>query len=630
MININDLHIQASVQLIFMCNSIANHGRSNKTYSINIVNDSHNDNLLNNIFSSKSNRTVKYDATYMVDGILISGVLMINNILKTHATAVFVSGNGKLWESIENKKLSDYDWSAFSHYLDVKAVTDSEYIGSPYIYDVCDRGRFMNDAVYSYVYELPSNIRRAKITQFASIDICERFPAINILEMIKTILNQEGVGVRTSNFYNNYYLLFTNDHKIRNSAEWEKSAIFYADQLTGVSGSDTTATIDWTQIMSFSHEDTDNGNNFDGTKYVIPETGSYRFQMNVNFFFEVLEGALDTEVFTVQLVKNYGASLVVLAETDFTGDDLTDRQKLVQFDTMMMEFDAQDEVYIQVRWQAEYFGDSWNVYIGYVDSSSFFNSVYRYYSAGSYVDFSKLMPDMNVSEFFSKVFKYLNLYTFYSENKKTIDIEQGRRIGDVFDSINAIENQEQLTEKVNYWLEFSTDKTPLLDNIFIDNNCQKNESIRFDLSRTFISDSFRVFNTKDVTIPVLWKSGDPENWTTASEVPPFESKSKMRILEYEGQQVGSYKMTYGGSVSANYLTMSGVPKFSEILIDELYVYELRVMEGASLEIIAQVDIYYLNNNDMFKKQIFVNGFGAYWLEEATQLSGNIYKLKLIK
>ena len=64
---------------------------------------------------------------------------------------------------------------AFSHYLDVKAVTDSEYIGSPYIYDVCDRGRFMNDAVYSYVYELPSNIRRAKITQFASIDICERF-----------------------------------------------------------------------------------------------------------------------------------------------------------------------------------------------------------------------------------------------------------------------------------------------------------------------------------------------------------------------------------------------------------------------------------------------------------------------
>ena len=103
MININDLHIRASVQLIFMCNSIANHGRSNKTYSINIVNDSHNDNLLNNIFSSKSNRTVKYDTTYMVDGILISGVLMINNILKTHATAVFVSGNGKLWESIENK-----------------------------------------------------------------------------------------------------------------------------------------------------------------------------------------------------------------------------------------------------------------------------------------------------------------------------------------------------------------------------------------------------------------------------------------------------------------------------------------------------------------------------------------------
>ena len=76
--------------------------------------------------------------------------------------------------------------------------------------------------------------------------------------------------------------------------------------------------------------------------------------------------------------------------------------------------------------------------------------------------------------------------------------------------------------------------------------------------------------------------------------------------------------------------MFGVPKFSEILIDELYVYELRVMEGVSLEIIAQVDINYLNNNDMFKKQIFVNGFGAYWLEEATQLSGNIYKLKLIK
>ena len=95
---LNDLHIKAEPRLLFMANDIKNKGRANKTYTLKLVRDQHNDEQLSQIFSSKDTRTVLFDCTYDIENITMQGVLKITSIFKTHAEGIFISGNGKLWE----------------------------------------------------------------------------------------------------------------------------------------------------------------------------------------------------------------------------------------------------------------------------------------------------------------------------------------------------------------------------------------------------------------------------------------------------------------------------------------------------------------------------------------------------
>lgn len=639
MIKLNDLHIQSEPKLIFMANDLLNKGRSNKSYTIKLVNDQHNDEALSQIFSSRALRPVKFEATYEVEGIEMKGYLLVRSVYKSHAEGVFVSGNGALWAALENKKLADYDWSAYNHVLSLANVTGSEAYDKPYIYDLCDRGEFIDDAIYTEEQRLKEYDpgKPTSVIKLAYVDITERYPAISIKTIFETVLNQEGFGVtwgeniQDSFDISDYYLLYTQDNRLRNSSQWEKDSVFFAEYINAGTTSGTGTSIDWKHKPVFNTEQFDIGENFYLTTYDVPETGTYRFQCRLFLTFTIISGTLTEEIFTVKIIRDNGTQ-TVLSTFGFLAADLTGRSIEVNLDTKPTELQKNDEVYIEINWRASQpGGGSYSLRITDYDTSTFYNSVSRYYGAGSTVQLSTLLPDLKAADFFAKVSKLMNFYSFYREELRVLEIQHGRQELAPATTITPREQVEELTDDSNYWLRFTTDKAiPPLD-VYVDNDSVNDDSIRFDFSRTLILDCVRVFGSASPQIPVLWKEGDPTTWNSFLELPPWETKANLRIARYNGQQTGNYRLTYGlGVGGTNYTARTAYPQFVEPNIASFYAYELSIMEGTAIELIARVTTGLLYDQTMFRLPVWVEGYGAYWLDEATQLSGDIYKLKLIK
>jgi len=642
MINLNTLHINNDIKLLFMANSITNKGRSNKSYTIKIAQDGYNDEQLDQLFSSKAKRGVTFDAIYSLDGITLQGILKIRSIGKAEAEGVFLTGNGKLWAALENKNLRDYDWSAFDHTLTKANVIASEASGD-YIYDLCDRGAFLQEIVYE---EKASRYDPGTggVTSLAKVDITERYPAISLQTIIETILHEEGYGVTwAENIFNSdlstLYLLFMEDIAIRNNKEWEKSAIFeatstsipYTDTGTG----DSSFSIE--HKLHFPTETFDNGDNFTGADndnvgsniYTVPETGTYRFIAPLSFTLtKPTFGVLNSLIFQLWIEQN-GTSIYIrtwnTGDITFVGNNADITHEL---DTKPTEFEEGDTIAVWVSFTGNIeITGAWIMYLHQLSGSMFYNSVSRYYGANSTV--SLRLPDMKALTFINDLCNYLNFYTFYIQEVKILEIEHGRRDTFIATNIAARDESEGVSQMANYELKHNTDKAAPLDDYYFDNSGYYEEVISFKFSRTLINDCFRLFGEQDSQIPILWKDGDPLNWSEVTTPPKWITKGNMRILKYMGNETTSYALTFGGNSSDNEDTITSYPTFEEVDVEAFHRYDLEI-EYSSIEIVARVDISKLYDHTYFKNQLWIEGFGKYWLQEAAQMKGNVYKLKLLK
>jgi len=589
---------------------------------------------LDQIFSSKANRTTLFDCVYDIDNLTMQGVLKILTITKTHAEGVFISGNGKLWETLSNKNLRDYDFSAYNHTLSVSNVTASETNGD-YIYDLCDRGAFITEATLV-------DDGRKEFATLASCDITERYPAVNIKTIFETVLNEEGYGVEWTEVLQDsdlraVYLLYMEDNKIRNDAEWEKSAVFEAEGTNSHNASNPTSSYLWVQTIWFPTENYDNGNNFNGAAndnigsnvYTIPETGTYRFIADLDLKFTISGATIITDTIDVGIYNLTTTSWVWKRSYD-SGDLDGNNDLSVYCDTYPTEFTASDQLEVRVRWNADLSDTSWTLTIAQNTGCIFYNSVSRYYGAGSTVDLSVLMPDMKALDFFSMVCNYMNFYTFYREETHVLEIEHGRQDkGTVWD-VTPEKVSEGVVAKANYTLEFNTDKAQPPDDVYVDNSGQYEDSISFKVSRTLINDCLRLLNDTRALIPVLWSEGDPLNWFNVIDPPEWETKGNYRLLRFTGTESYNYTLTYGGDDSDTDEARTQIPVFEELNIDEFHRYELTVMEQSTIEFVAQVDMNKLYNQSYFKSPIWVDGYGKYWIDTAEQVKGNIYKIKAVK
>lgn len=93
-VDINSLDKQATPKLIFEANLDISKGIANKSYSIEFPNNSNNNKHLDNIFNKYIGRKISFPAKYTIEGVVLTGVLLVTEITEYIASAVFVTGNG--------------------------------------------------------------------------------------------------------------------------------------------------------------------------------------------------------------------------------------------------------------------------------------------------------------------------------------------------------------------------------------------------------------------------------------------------------------------------------------------------------------------------------------------------------
>jgi len=549
------------------------------------------------------------------------------------ADAIFISGNGKLWDALDNKFLSDYDWSEFDHLLTKDNVLDAS---SEYIYDLCDRGAFIN--------EFEDGDKGPTLT---SVDISERYPAIRVKTIIEKVLNQEGYGVEWSeNIYgedlDTIYLLYTQDNAIRNSKEWEKNAIFDASGTASHTESGTGAGgFNITRKLWFYIEKTDNGDNFTGASnddadsniYTIPENGTYRFIAPLYLqLVTASKQTIDSVYLTISLKKN--ASTIFYRTYLATDLYFSDNVCLIdlEIDTLPTEFRSDQEISIWATFAGNVtpiLDDTWILYLNQLSGTRFYNTVSRYYGAGSTVELGELMPDMKALDFISKVSKYLNLYSFYREERRTLETQHGRQETAPVKTIDPVLVSETVENLANYELQFNTDKAQPPDDIYFDNGGFVEDAIKFDFSRTLISDCYRLFGEASTQIPVLWEDGNPLTWDEITEPPKWKTKANLRILKIKSNTIVYYTMTFGGDVDENSTLAEKRYQFEEVDIEAYHKYDLE-LEQSGITLTARIEIDKLYDQTYFKSPLWITGYGRYWLTEAEQISGDLYKLKLVK
>ena len=111
MIEVNgiQLQIESEPRLLFMANSTEYKGRATKTFSIIIANTPLNNEALDNLFSKRHFRQVRFTATMQVEDFTMIGSLLIDELNETSAKGIFVTSNALLWETMEDKNIRSYN-----------------------------------------------------------------------------------------------------------------------------------------------------------------------------------------------------------------------------------------------------------------------------------------------------------------------------------------------------------------------------------------------------------------------------------------------------------------------------------------------------------------------------------------
>ena len=659
MILINDLQIKSKPRLLFMANSLQNKGRSHKSYTIEIVNNKHNNSLLSNLFGTENFRPIRFETKYEVGGFEMVGFLLVSSVDKHMARAIFVSGNGSLWEQLNDIRLIKYSdaLSKYNHVLTKSYVSSSEAFDKAIVYDFTDRGRFAQDQSEEFDGD-------------TAIDITERYPAINVLDLITTIINSQGfwvdsIPLKASLNYQDWMLMFTQDNDILNTNDWKEDAMFKVRPVVSVGPVEpvrrytfTTdgSTFSIAQQLDFKQTDYINTNYYSQStnKFTAQVAGTYRLILPYSL---VLSAQYETtsNVISLRIKKSSGGYIyagkviepvwqtVAGAQVGYVSGYVDTRYvHILEGEQFEVEFTWEGNTTVSVTeiWvdTVVTFDDNtaWNDDNKRIDTM-FYNEASRYYGINSNVEIANLLPDMTALDFISKVFEYLNIYAFYQEETKTLELHHGRTDQQSIAEIELFDVKEDLTEKQNYWFRYSTDKADPPKDQFFDQGGLAETEIKLDFSRTLLARCYRLLKAQVINIPVLWSGSDksPLAWGDRNDPPTRKTKANLRIMVMDDPAAICDHLytfnTLSGSVSAQtHSYPKTAPSFKEILPQNYYQYEM-MLQGATITGKAHIlETWNLYDQSWFKKPLHVKGKGVFWLQEAKQIEGDIYELVLIK
>jgi hypothetical protein len=618
-ISVNDLDYKGKPKLIFTANTPERKGLANKSYSIELPYTTNNGAQLPGVWSGGSLKPARFEATYTLEGVRLTGYLNVTSISKEGAKAVFVSGNGSLWQRMEGGRVRDIDMSDGDIELTKANVIASETGNPLVVFDVSDRGAFKT-----------AN----------AIDITDRYPALNLVQLLTRLFNEYGAGLTIEGLQGNEYLLFTQESEIRNSNDWKKDAIFEAEEETVLYELNTQAAgaMVWEELLDFTATKNDGAHYILGS-YEVPETGTYRFKIEVdeltaNFgdnlggFATLSVGATDNRVNVSFVIKKNGTAIYTQTrlETILSGSVVTEPYDI---DTLFIELEAGDDITAHMVLSATVsfiMGADESRFTNTLKDGKLYNQVSRWYGAGSTVEIKDILPDVDVLEFIQQVTRFLNADLFF-------DAESGQALFRASNSTGAptlvecFDMESDIDLPTNTLLEFATDKALPPDNYFINISGADQTSKKLDFARTLFTLSGRL----GVTIPTLWQSGNPTDTAQYETPPEAKTRGTLRILRKAEPTSASYVLTFGGNATSNSETISSLLTFTELDIygahirDEARVREV-VTATARLEVAKLRDLTYFKN----PIQLIDRRTGALTMQvdllEAAQLDGNLFRL----
>lgn len=655
MIEVNgiQLQIESEPRLLFMANSHEYKGRATKTFSIIIANTPLNNEALDNLFSKRHFRQVRFTATMQVEDFTMIGSLLIDELNETSAEGIFVTSNALLWETMEDKNIRSYNWDEFDTYLNDSYVMASDS-GADIVFELTDRGLFDYDSGTA-----------------AKVDITERYPAVKIAKILETIFKQEGVYLSwhgepsvLDKLQNKYYLQYTQDKDFRNSNEWMDKAFFYAQYMTPQHWKvdQITDTVKWSVGLEMNtYVSSQNPGGYWSNanhEFTAKEKGTYRFIMNIRAMLTLRDTSNNTPLsasgltYKIRMYRNEQKFLEHTFETNLGAgftyyiQENEDEGAPLIIDSKFIELQQNTVIRFEIYLEFSYtFFDVPFPFSGETNFELTFNTLIttnqmsRYYGAGSVVKLSEILPDMSTLKFLGSLFKTLGVNVYYNHLTNEAELHAMSLEGAVAE-IDVYDVEERIEEAQNIRLKFNTDKVQQPgDEVIRFGGAKDDKEIKFDFSRTLFYSCYRLFNEINSQISVLWDSENPLHHPRFINyvIPAHKTSGNLRIIEYEKRKTGvRYYQTYGYAMSINEALRTSMPVFKEID----YVEHQRWQYSEDpVTIIAKAKLnhkhvwgFYIQ--DYFKCQVILkteNGEAMQgWVEEVEQLDGNIYQITMMR
>lgn len=588
------------------------------------------------------NVTYENEVTTLKGSLVISGQTNENGI--NSLNGFFLAGNGLLWLDFGDTKLTELDWSAYDHILN---ITNQQAGNALVKYDLTDRGKYIDTD---------------------AINMIERYPAFNIAEMLKVIFKDYDLQSNfiTQAWFTPLYLLFTRSNEIRNDEDWKETALINVGKTAAqtialtVTASPKEFTLSDTLITfnDVSDPHFDNGNNFASNVYTVPETGTYRFIFDASASMPLgtLPGDLSG---TVKF--NIYADAVKIAESTYTIlNQPTNSISNLIVDSDYIELAAGAGVSCFVNIFGEYTGTMSSGDIVVSVTCTLVNKVSRYYGYGSTVDISKLMPDIKINDFLKIVFQHFAIMPQFSHETNIVRLNVWQRQQSIYDIttfVNPKSGQLEYFEAFDYDLKFAEDRSDSYAQFWYSRNINNTGDHKSNngsnvkklfqsaFSNTIMHGSYQVDNDR-TAIPILWQDipvGVTLNSFDNDAVPEWRTTFNYRIVQDAGVNI-DYPVSHHTAgegrevetLTCNVLTSAGI-ELSD-LHDTLHAAMIaRINNGSQLTIMAVLPVTYLNmiiNNDSSTNlytpvYIGLNPYVGMWTVRQIVTNGQVVQLTLI-
>lgn len=491
-------------------------GKAYKTYTIEIIKSGKNNELLDNLFHKNLTKTLIYDAILKINEIEFVGKLYIHNLTERGAKGQFVAAAGTLWARLLDKNVKqDFEWSGYTHTLN-EATFDLSDAGNLFDgeirYDFIDRGfSQLNFDVLDYIFNStePNTNKKTQMDLYyqrvantlTTMQALERHPAMRVRSVLQKIFEGYSIyqNMMSDEDFDKLYYLYCQDQS-RNTEDWmveaqasaeanqpKQTALFHPQSKLG-----NTVYFNFEEKGLFHDISTNLSEN--GTKYVIPEDGSYRFRGSV-FFDEIrmnLSNAVDFNhlKLVVELYEyddNDVFQEIIYTKEEFVSLDLSQYPNLyfydetVNFDTGVRGLKKDHYIKLRVTYQFNETADG-GVMVAFKTHQEDGNGDLEFgannYSVqpwqgigyGGEVPGYWAVPDMTVAELITDILKKFNAEFYFSEEKREVYFfNRFITIPKLFDLTERIVKDSIVTNeepiKRNYVFEYEEDSNDEIGNL---------------------------------------------------------------------------------------------------------------------------------------------------------------------